>query len=207
MCCKHNSWNLSTKKRIYISVNPLESLVGDSKIKRTKSLLCELLKYKNLFISRRETIAQWTIVRKMDGIPQKGTKIHLPSKWGTQRHFFNISLQAIKTNTACKILPNTDQCPQMAFYAVFVPNRDKRCPAVDFRHLAHYNGECWGFTLLALPGDSRGADRRGMKNLEFCRLHPDDMAKLYFRWAQRGGGSDSSIPNILWPQAAIAVHW
>ena len=69
----------------------------------------------------------------------------------------------------------------MAFYAVFVPNRDKRCPAADLRHRLRYNGECWGFTLLALPGDSRGADRRGMKNLEFCRLHPDDMAKLYFR--------------------------
>ena len=35
-----------------------EYIVGDSKIKRTKSLLCELFRHKNLFISRRKTIAQ-----------------------------------------------------------------------------------------------------------------------------------------------------
>ena len=159
-------------------------ILGDSKTKRTKSLLCELFKHKNLFISRRETIAQWTIVRKMDGIPQKGTKIHLPSKWSTQRHFFNISLQAIKTNIACKILPNTDQCPQMAFYAEFCRNRDKRCPAADRRHRLRCKGECWGFTLLALPGDSRGANHRGMKNLEFRCPHPADTAMLFCQRTQ-----------------------
>ena len=55
------------------------------------------------------------------------------------------------------------------------------CPAADLRHLVRCKSNCRGITLLALPGDSRGADRRGMKSLEFRRLHPADMAKPYFR--------------------------
>ena len=35
-------------------------------------------------------------------------------------------------------------------------------------------------TLLALPGDSRGADHRGRISLEFRRQHLDGMAKPYF---------------------------
>ena len=60
-------------------------------------------KHKNLFISRRETIAQWTIVRKMDGILQEGAKKLLPSKWGAQRHFFNIVQQARKNKCRLQI--------------------------------------------------------------------------------------------------------
>ena len=36
-------------------------------------------------------------------------------------------------------------------------------------------------TLLAELCDNREADRRGMKSLEFRRLHPDGMAKPYCR--------------------------
>ncbi len=44
-----------------------------------------------------------------------------------------------------------------------------RCPAAEIRHLVRYKGICVEITLLALPGDSRGADHRGMKSFEFHR--------------------------------------
>ena len=55
------------------------------------------------------------------------------------------------------------------------------CPAADLRHLVRCKSNCRGITLLALPGDSRGADRQGMKSLEFRRLCPVGMAVPYSR--------------------------
>ena len=71
--------------------------------------------------------------------------------------------------------------PETALCAEFCRNRDRRCPAADLRHLVRCKGDYRGITLLALPGGSRGTDRRGMKSLEFHRLHPDGMAKPYCR--------------------------
>ena len=42
-----------------------------------------------------------------------------------------------------------------------------------FAHLERCKGDCRGITLLTLLGDSREADRRGMKSLVSRRLHPD----------------------------------
>ena len=73
---------------------------------------------------------------------------------------------------------------------LFVPSLagigTRRCPAADLRHLVRCKGDYRGITLLALPGGNRGADRRGMKSLEFCRQHPVGMAKPYCRLVQSG---------------------
>ena len=88
---------------------------------------------------------------------------------------------AIYSQSANFALLNCTLSPETAFCAEFCRNRDRRCPAADLRHLLRCKGDCRGITLLALPGDSRGADRRGMESLEFRRLCPVGMAVPYFR--------------------------
>ena len=44
-----------------------------------------------------------------------------------------------------------------------------------------YKEGCMEITLLAELAGSREAIHRGMKSLEFLRLHPKDMAVPYFR--------------------------
>ena len=63
-----------------------------------------------------------------------------------------------------------------------------RCPAAEIRHLVRYKGICVEITLLALPGDSRGADHRGMKSLEFHHLRLADMARPFCHRVRREGG-------------------
>ena len=94
-----------------------------------------------------------------------------------------------------------------------LPESGQALPCGWLRHLLRCKGGCVEITLLALPGDSRGADHRGRISLEFRRQHLDGMAKPYFDLTsviqscdtigRRGAQKDSwhswtGIPNAFW---------
>ena len=99
---------------------------------------------------------------------------------GTPKYLFNIALQPGKTIPTCEFLSNAIKrqkrlsVPSFPLIWVQVPLQRKYATfsVINFSKQ---------LTLLALPGGNRGADRRGMKSLEFRRLYPDGMAIPYFR--------------------------